>query len=121
MHNIVVEKLFTTPEQIEKGLMYDADPLRPPPDDGVALFMFPSPKVARMWMKNTPRSLDMLFIRTDHTVDSLHEGARPYDETIIQSDGPVAYAVEALAGYIQRHGIAAGDKVQFSSAVDIKM
>lgn len=118
MHNIVVEKMFVTSEQIEKGLMYDRDPLSSA--DVVALFAFETPRYAGMWMKNTPRALDMIFIRDDMTISYIHKNARPYDEKTIKGPEKVRYVVEALAGYVDAKKLQVDDKVMFSSYIHNK-
>lgn len=115
MHNIVVQKLFKHEDEIRNGLMFDENPFDSP--DVVALFVFPTPKTSAMWMRNTPRALDMIFIREDHTVACLHENALPYDERRIECGELVLYVVEALTGYIHRKRMKVGDKVIFSSYI----
>jgi uncharacterized membrane protein (UPF0127 family) len=117
MHNIVVERLFLTPSQIEKGLMYDDAPLSAP--DVTALFVFNPPRHVGMWMKNTPRALDIIFIRPDKTIAHIHKNARPFDMTTIRPPNPtlIGYVVEALAGYVDRFKLEKNDAIVFSSYI----
>lgn len=115
MHNIVVQRIFSSKLDIEKGLMFDNNPFESP--DVVALFVFDSPRLIGMWMRNTPRSLDMLFIRANNTVACIHTDTKPYDDHTINCGEPVLYVVEALAGYIARKNIKVGDKIMFSSYI----
>jgi uncharacterized membrane protein (UPF0127 family) len=113
MHNIVVEKLFVTSEQIQKGLMFDTRPLSS--EDVVALFVLENPRFAAMWMKNTPTALDMIFIDENKMIAHIHKNAQPFNEKLIKSPIKVLFVVEALAGYVDRKKLKVGDQVQFSS------
>lgn len=113
IHTLLIEKLFETPEQKERGLMYDFDPLRP---NTCALFVFDPPQTVNVWMKDTPCALDIVFIREDMTIDSIHIGAMPYDTTNIQSQSFVKYMAETLTGYCRMNNIRPGDRVTFQSA-----
>lgn len=97
--------------------MFDMNPFHSP--DVVALFIFNKPLLAQMWMRNTPRALDMIFIRANHTVACVHRNAVPYDERAIRCEEPVLYVVEALAGYVDSKKIGVGDRVMFSSSFTI--
>ncbi len=44
-----------------------------PPEGG-------APREASFWMKNTPSSLDIIFIRPDGTIAAIAENAVPHDE-----------------------------------------
>jgi uncharacterized membrane protein (UPF0127 family) len=110
MHTVTIQKVFDTPERIAQGLMYDYDPLLP---SCGALFVFPQERVGSFWMKNTPRALDMVFIKSNYQISYIYEGAIPFDEKSIISPMPVKYVIEFLAGYVQLHNLKEGDYVQF--------
>lgn len=118
MHIIVVEKYFDTLETLEKGLMNDSSPFSSP--NNVALFVFPRPTKASIWMKNTRVPLDIIFITEDNVVAHIHTNAKPYDLTTIESAVDVKYVVEAIAGYVSNTKIMVGDKVAFSSSYMMK-
>ena len=48
------------------------------PEDGGMLFDFHEERPVAMWMKNTPLSLDMIFVARDGQVVSLALGAEPF-------------------------------------------
>jgi uncharacterized membrane protein (UPF0127 family) len=76
------------------------------------LFVHERPRPVSMWMRNTPTSLDMLFIDEDGTIESIAERTTPFSEAVISSSGPVAGVLEILAGEAERLGIEEGDRVR---------
>lgn len=100
-------QLANTPETRGRGLMYVTELA---PDQGM-LFDFEAPRVVRMWMKNTPLSLDMLFIRADGTIARIEACTRPYSTELIDSGSAVRAVLEINCGRAKALGIAAGDRV----------
>ena len=105
-HDLTVE-VARTPAQLSRGLMYRT---RLAPDRGM-LFLYPAPQIARMWMKDTPVSLDMLFIAADGTVLEIAEHTEPLSLRTIASKVPVAAVLELKAGRCAELGIGPGAKV----------
>lgn len=99
--------LADTPESRARGLMYVT---RLEPDQGM-LFDFESPRPIHMWMKNTPLSLDMLFIDEDGVITRIEARTRPFSTEIISSGSDVRAVLELNGGLVQKLGIAAGDRV----------
>jgi uncharacterized membrane protein (UPF0127 family) len=97
----------TKPEDRQRGLMYVKD-MRP--DQGM-LFELGEPRVASMWMKNTPLPLDMVFIRDDGSISSIVRNTEPYSRTAIHSNEPIIAVLELLGGTCDRLGINVGDIV----------
>lgn len=112
-HVFHVEQAKTPAEQ-ERGLMYRTDLT----DTGGMLFWpYPPdgpPREASFWMKNTPSSLDIVFIRPDGTIATIAENAVPQDETQLSSGEPVGAVLEIKGGRSAALGIAAGDKVSWA-------
>lgn len=106
-HAFTVE-LAVTPRQREQGLMNRREMA---PDHGM-LFAFGETRQVFMWMKNTYLPLDMLFIGKDGKIRSIKENARPLDESIIDSKGPIDYVLELNGGTVKRLGIRTGNGVQ---------
>ncbi len=96
-----------TRAQLETGLMY-RDHINP--DYGM-LFMFDHPSMQSMWMHNTRVSLDMLFMDEAGRVIKIHENARPFDDTPIESGGPVKAILEIQGGQAAKAGLKVGDQV----------
>jgi uncharacterized membrane protein (UPF0127 family) len=65
-------------------------------------------------MRNTPLSLDMVFIHADGTVYRVEENTEPFSERGIPSGAPVRYVLEVLAGTARRIGLAPGDRVELN-------
>ena len=79
--------------------------------DGM-LFVWDRDKVVGMWMKNTPLSLDMLFIDRDGRIAHIAADTTPYSLKVISSRSTVRAALELLGGSAARLGIAPGDVVR---------
>ena len=91
----------------DKGLMYRTTLAA----DAGMLFDFHRPSFVVFWMKNTPLSLDMLFIR-DGTVSTIASDTVPYSEDKIPASEPVRAVLEINGGRAMALGIQPGDKVQ---------
>ncbi len=91
----------------EKGLMYRTEL---PPNSGM-LFDFGKEGFRSFWMKNTPLSLDMIFIRGDGTISTIAESTIPYSEDSVPSSEPVRAVLEINGGRARALGIHEGDKV----------
>ncbi|WP_436828141.1 DUF192 domain-containing protein [Sphingomonas sp. DT-207] len=106
-----VEVARTAAEQ-ERGLMFRTDI---PADGGMIFAPYPAdgggPREASFWMKNTPSSLDIIFIRPDGTIASIAENTIPFSEEPSRSGEPVSAVLEIKGGKSAELGIAPGDKV----------
>ncbi|MEG3088198.1 DUF192 domain-containing protein [Sphingomonas sp. PB4P5] len=113
VHAFVVE-LAKTPEQQEKGLMFRTNI---PKDAGMLFAPYPAagggPREASFWMKNTPSSLDIIFIRADGTIARIAENTVPFSETPVPSGEPVAAVLELNGGRASELGIGEGDSVSW--------
>jgi hypothetical protein len=106
-HRLRLEVAKTQKER-EKGLMFRASL----PDDGGMLFDFRDERPVSMWMKNTPLSLDMIFVARDGRVVSLALGTEPFSERIISSGAPALAVIEVSAGMAKRLSVSVGDEVR---------
>jgi uncharacterized protein len=100
--------LADTPEARARGLMYVT---RLDADRGM-LFDFETSQVIHMWMKNTPLSLDMLFITEEGVIARIAARTRPFSTETISSGGAVRAVLEINGGLAAELGIAAGDRVE---------
>jgi len=91
----------------EKGLMYRT---KLAPDAGM-LFDFHKPSVQSFWMKNTPISLDMIFIQADGKIANIATNTIPYSEDSIASGVPVRAVLEIKGGRSAELGIEPGQTV----------
>ncbi|WP_017666412.1 DUF192 domain-containing protein [Porphyrobacter sp. AAP82] len=106
--NFKVE-LADTPEAQVKGLMF-----RTELGDFEGM-IFPSevPEARAFWMKNTPLSLDIIFIGMDGRVQNIAANTTPYSLDSVKSDGIASAVLELRAGRAKALGIVPGDKVTY--------
>jgi uncharacterized protein len=109
-HRFIVELAETQPQQA-KGMMFRTELA----DDRGMLFPFGEARMASFWMKNTVIPLDIIFIRADGVIENIGENAIPYSTDQVESTGPVIAVLELRGGLTGEMGIAAGDKVRWTS------
>jgi len=81
-------------------------------DNAGMLFLYPKPQPVQFWMKNTPLSLDIAFVRDDGTIARIAENTTPMSEDLIPSGEPVVAVLEVKAGIMRQLGIVAGDRLR---------
>lgn len=101
-----------TPLQRARGLMYREDLA---PYDGM-LFDMGRPAIQRMWMKNTPLALDMLFYDCDQKLVDWHASAVPHSLEVIASAQPACFVLELPAGKAAEYRVQVGEG--FSWVID---
>ncbi len=94
-------------EERSRGLMFRETML---PTHGM-LFDFGETAPIMMWMKNTPLSLDMLFIKEDGTIARIANNTKPFSTAIISSGEPVSHVLELNAGIAKQIGAKPGDRI----------
>jgi uncharacterized protein len=103
-----------TPAEQQRGLMFRTDI---PANGGMLFAPYPAdgsgPREAGFWMKDTPTSLDIIFIRADGTIAHIAENTVPFSEDQVRSGEPVAAVLEILGGKAGELGISPGDKVSW--------
>ena len=105
-HEFLVEIADDEPER-QRGLMF-----RPPlADDRGMLFEFPVAAEQGFWMRNTPSSLDIIYIDPTGTIVSIAHHATPYSEAVLPSNGAANGVLELRAGRVEEIGAKAGDKI----------
>ena len=90
-----------------KGLMHRTE-LGP---DEAMLFPSEQPTARSFWMKNTPISLDIIFIGLDGRISNIAAMAEPYSEEQVYSVGSASAVLEIAGGRAAELGIAPGDRV----------
>jgi len=98
-----------TPAKRAQGLMYRNDL----PEEQGMLFLFPAATNQTFWMKNTPLSLDLMFIGSDLRIVGIVERATPFSTDSLSVSAPSQFVLEVRGGFCQRHGIKVGDAVRF--------
>ncbi|WP_428149213.1 DUF192 domain-containing protein [Brevundimonas sp.] len=105
-HELLVEIADDEPER-ERGLMF-----RPPlADDRGMLFEFPDSAERSFWMRNTPSSLDIIYIDPTGSIVSIAHHATPYSEAPLPSNGAANGVLEVRAGLTEQIGAKPGDKI----------
>ncbi len=102
-------ELADTPEAQAKGLMF-----RNWVGDYEGM-IFPSdaPEPRSFWMKNTPLSLDIIFIAPDGRILNIAANTEPYSLRPVSSKGDAGAVLELRAGRAAALGIVPGDKVSW--------
>lgn len=105
--HVIYAEIARTDEERAQGLMFRTEMA----EDHGMLFVFPAMRPLGFWMRNTLIPLDMIFIKDDGVIHHIHPNARPQDETIIPSQGPVSRVLELNGGVAERMGLKAGDRL----------
>ncbi len=105
----VFVEIANTEEKRQFGLMYRADL----PEMQGMLFLFPREDALSFWMKNTPRSLDIIYINSSHTIVSIARNTRPFSEEALPSGKSAQFVLEVNGGFCQRYGISEGARIEF--------
>ena len=103
--NLILE-VADTPETLEKGLMFRT---HLPPNTGM-LFQFFSEAPRSFWMRNTLISLDMLFLKEDGRIITIHQNTQTQSDQNYPSTEPAKYGIELPAGTVKNLGIRLGDR-----------
>ncbi len=96
-----------TPQEWMRGLMHRTSLEG---KDGM-LFIFPQERPVAMWMKNTPLSLDMVFIAKDGRVIRIARSTTPHSTDLIKSGGNAKGVLELEAGRAEALKINPGDRI----------
>ncbi len=105
-HDFMVEIADDEAER-QKGLMF-----RPPLEaDRGMLFEFETAAEQGFWMKNTPSSLDIIYIDPTGRIVSIARHATPYSESTLPSNGAANGVLELRAGRADEIGAKPGDRV----------
>lgn len=108
-HEFLVEIADDEPSRM-RGLMF-----RPPlPDDRGMLFQFPASGEQSFWMKNTPSSLDIIYIDPRGRIVSIAKHTTPNSETPYPSYGAANGVLELRAGRVDEIGAKPGDVIKHS-------
>ncbi|CAN5268316.1 DUF192 domain-containing protein [soil metagenome] len=91
----------------QRGLMF-----RPPLEaDRGMLFEFDAAGEQGFWMRNTPSSLDIVYIGADGRIVSIAHHTTPFSEATLPSNGPAKGVLEVRAGRMDEIGAKPGDTV----------
>ncbi len=104
-------EIADTPEARATGLMFRTDLER----DAGMLFLFERPAPQTFWMKNTPLSLDMLFIGADGRVCGLIERATPFSLDPRPSGCDALAVLEVHGGLASEVGLRVGARTRHAA------
>jgi uncharacterized membrane protein (UPF0127 family) len=107
-------QVATTLRQQTDGLMSHD---RLAPNEGM-LFLWQDDQMVKMWTKNTPMPLDMLFVARGGRIAKIIAEAAPRDLTLLASDAPVRAVIEIGGGEANRQNLNLGDKVLYPGLSD---
>ena len=91
-----------------EGLMYREQLA----DNAGMLFIYSKPQPVDFWMKNTPLSLDIVYVRADGTIARISENATPMSEELLPSGEPIKAVLEVKGGTMRALGVAVGDRLR---------
>ncbi len=94
------------PAEQSRGLMFRSALAQ----EAGMLFVYPEPREAVFWMKNTMIPLDMIFIADDGAVARVEAEAVPYSLTPRRSGAPVRAVLEINGGLAAELGIGPGTR-----------
>jgi hypothetical protein len=100
-------ELAASPEAQSKGLMFRTQL----GDDEGMLFPSAVPEPRSFWMKNTPLSLDIIFVGADGRISNIAANTVPYSLDSVASSGFAVAVLELRAGRSAELGIVPGDRV----------
>ncbi|MEP3049815.1 MAG: DUF192 domain-containing protein [Erythrobacter sp.] len=103
-------ELAVTPEAQARGLMFRTELA----DDEAMLFPSDPPAPRSFWMRNTPISLDIIYVGVDDKILNIAENTEPYSLESLPSAGIASSVFEIRGGLSQELGIAAGDRLTYS-------
>ena len=101
-------EIADTQETQEKGLMWRESM----DEDHGMLFVYDRDSRKSFWMKNTKIPLSIAYVGADGTIREIYD-MEPLSTRTVDSRYSVRYALEVNQGAFERHGIKAGDKVEF--------
>ena len=109
-HRFRVE-VADTAEAQARGLMYRTEL----GDFEGMIFPSAQPEPRSFWMKNTPLSLDIIFVGPDGCILNIAANTTPYSLEPVSSAGPASAVLELRAGRAAALGIKPGDAVVYSA------
>ena len=77
------------------------------------IFIYPHPRVVRLWMANTPLSLDAIFVDETGRILKIAHRLQPYSRRQVSSGEPVKWVLEIAGGQSMLLGIEAGNQISF--------
>jgi len=105
----VTVEIVETEKDKARGLMYR----KAMPENQGMVFLFDRRRNHTFWMHNTCIPLDMLFIDDDGVIVGIEENTPTLDDSTFQVGCPSRNVLEVNAGFTRKHGIKAGQRVEY--------
>ena len=96
-------ELATSMQKRARGLMH----VKSMPENYGLLFVFDEPQLVKFWMRNTPISLDMIFLDENFCVEKIEPFTTPYSLEEITSNN-TKFVLEINAGLSEKFGFIEG-------------
>jgi uncharacterized protein len=110
----VAVEVADDPQEHSIGLMH-----RRLANDGEGmLFVFQRAAPRAFWMRNTPGSLDLLFLDPELRLVALIPRTEPMSDQVLSPEVPAQYVIEVPGGFAERHGLGLGARVRISRDQD---
>ena len=103
-------ELAASPAEQSRGLMFRTEL----GDFDGMLFPSDPPEQRSFWMKNTPLSLDIIFVGPDGRITNIAANTVPYSLASVPSAGLASAVLELRGGRAAELGIVPGDRVIYS-------
>jgi uncharacterized membrane protein (UPF0127 family) len=101
-------EIADTAEERARGLMFRENL----PQSSGMLFLYEHPQPLSFWMKNTLIELDMIFLDSSGTVQTIHHRAQPGDLQPKSGGADLIAVLEINGGLAQALGISAGSQIR---------
>ncbi len=76
------------------------------------LFVFPGTARRAFWMRNTPASLDLLFLSPELRLVAVVPNAEPMSDRVLSPKVQAQYVLEVPGGFTERHGVTLGAQLR---------
>lgn len=100
-----------TPAERSRGLM--GRPLRGFGEGMLFLYSTAAPRT--FWMRDTPTSLDIIFVGEDARVGKIVKGTEEMSDHLYSSKGPAKWVIEVRNGFCDLFGIKEGTRIRWSA------
>ena len=84
------------------------------PENKGMLFIYPSERVIKLWMKNTSIPLSVAFLNKNKKIINIEKMEPNQTKVIYKSKGLALYAVEVNQGWFEINKVSVGDTFIFS-------
>jgi len=105
----LIVELAQTDYEKEKGLMFRENL----PETQGMLFVYKDEKPRTFWMKNTPLSLDMIFVDSRYHIVHIAKFTKPESEQLYPSGKPAQFIIEVRAGFCDHNGVKDGQRISW--------